>query len=137
MPFELNIAAKYDRAEQPGNGEGPSQAAPCRATVVEVTGELSPEAAVDLIRRLDDVVSQAPSSVVVRFSPDAVKANEDDAASIEILGAWVKRRRDDGCSLYVDVPHARLREAFMRCGDMEASMLPAGADPSVPRRIVH
>lgn len=135
MPFELNIAVKHDPAEQSRDREGLSQHVPCPVTVVEVTGELSPETSVELTQRLESVVSAAASSVILRFAGD-LQLSQDDLRSIEILAGWVKRCRRDRCSLYVDVPQVQARDAFMRVDEMKSVMLPLGADASVPRRVV-
>jgi hypothetical protein len=134
MAFELNIAVKRSPIEQPGR-EGTSPGTPSAVTIVEVTGELSSENAVDLTQRLEDVVAGAPTSLIIRFVGD-VRVSPDDEGPIGLVAAWLKRKRSDGYSLYVEVPDAQAREAFMRVEDMKAAMLPLGADPSVPRRNV-
>jgi len=134
MAFELNIAVKHDPADQPSNLEGATHG-PCLVTIVEVMGELSPLSSADLTRRLEDIVSAAPSSVIIRFLGD-VRVSLDEFGSLDTVAAWVKRRRRDGCNLYVEVAQAKARDAFMRVDDMRDVMLPVGADAAVPRRIV-
>jgi hypothetical protein len=133
MAFELNIAVKRCPLEQRG-GEAGQQAARRPVTIVEASGELSPASALDLTQRLDDVVDSAPSSVILRFVGDVPVP--PDRGFIEVVGAWLKRRRRDGASLYVEVRDAHAREVFERVEDMRAAMLPFGVDPDVPRRMV-
>ncbi|HYZ15674.1 MAG TPA: hypothetical protein VE591_04705 [Candidatus Acidoferrum sp.] len=130
MPFELNVAVKQSPVEPPA-----TQSAPGRVTVVDVTGTLSAENATELTRRLEEVGAPKESCVLVRFVGDVLPADEDPA-SLEIIGSWMKRRRADGYSIYVDLAEARPREALMRIEELKQMVLPAGADPTVPRRVV-
>ena len=135
MAFELNIAVKRGPIDQPSALEGASHTIPCPVTVVEVNGELSPENSVDLTQRLTDIVSAAPSSVIIRFVGE-IPVSPKDVGPIETVAVWVKHRRRDGCNLYVEVSESAAREAFLRIEEMKNVMLPFGADASVPRRIV-
>lgn len=135
MAFELNIAVKRGPVDQPSALGSGSRGTSRPVTVVEVTGELSPENSVDLTERLEDLVAAAPSSVIVRFLGD-VPVAPNDVGPIETVAAWVKRRRRDGCDLYVEVPKSEARDAFLRVAEMQSVMLPFGADASVPRHIV-
>jgi hypothetical protein len=131
-PFELNIAVKQPPVESP---EGRSRGATDRVTAVEVTGTLSAENAVQLEQHIDDIDAPRGSCVVVRFVGDVLAAG-DDPAPLANLAAWMKRRRADGYNIYLDVAEARAREAFMRVDELKSLMLPTGADPAVPRRII-
>jgi hypothetical protein len=73
--------------------------------------------------------------VIIRFLGD-VRVSPDESGSLQTVAAWVKRRRRDGCNLYVEVAQANARDAFMRIDDMRDVMLPVGADAAVPRRLV-
>jgi hypothetical protein len=135
VPFELNIAVKRSPIEQSGR-ESVAEGTPRPVTmVVEVSGALTVDGATDIIQRLDTVVTHAQSSVILRFVGD-VHVSPDDVGPIEVVAAWLKYRRCDGCSLYVDVTDARAREVFERVDDIRAAMLPVGSDPAVPRRNV-
>ena len=135
MPFELNIAVKQDPADQVSDRKDKSEAAPCPITGVEVTGDFSRQDAVDLTRRLDGVVSKAPSSVIIRFVDD-VRTLSPDPKGIEIVAAWVRQRRRDGCNVYVEADQPEVRDTLSAVEEMKNVMLPTGADASVPRRIV-
>jgi hypothetical protein len=134
VPFELNIAVKRGPIEQRGRDSAEQQPPP-RATVVEVSGALTTADAADLTQQLDSVVTDASSSVVVRFVGD-VHVSADDVEAIQLVATWLKCRRRDGYSLYVDVEDANAREVFERVADIRPAMLPFGADPGVPRRNV-
>jgi hypothetical protein len=132
LPFELNIAVKRGPIEQ---REGAGQGASRFVTAVEISGDLSLTGAIDLTQRLDDVVTGAPSSVILRFVGD-VHVSPDDLRPIDAVAAWLKRRRRDGYSVYVEVADAHVRDVFMRVEDIKGAMLPLGANPDVPRRTV-
>jgi hypothetical protein len=135
MPFELNIAVKRPPVGSPEGQETRSRGATERVTAVEVTGTLSAENAAQLTRQLDDLEVPRGSCVIVRFVGDVLPPG-DDPEPLEELAAWMKRRRADGYNVYLDVAEARAREAFMRVDELKTLMLPAGADPTVPRRII-
>lgn len=134
-PFELNISVKHPPVEFPEAPEGRSRDATDRVTVVEVTGTLSAENAAQLEQRLEDLDAPRGSCIVVRFVGDVLPSG-DDPAPLEDLAAWMKRRRADGYNVYLDVAEARAREAFMRVDELKSLMVPTGADPAIPRRII-
>jgi hypothetical protein len=134
LPFELNIAVKREPPEQ-RRGQDAGHGAPCPVTLVEISGDLSVGSAVDLTQRLDDVVTGAPSNVILRFLGD-LHLLPDNTEPIEVVAAWLKRRRRENYSVYVEVVDEHAREAFVRLEDMSSVMLPVGANPDVPRRNV-
>jgi hypothetical protein len=134
MAFDLEIAVKHALVDLPDRQATEHNSA-CPVTIVDVTGEISAESATDLTLRLDDVVTKATSSVIIRFAGD-VRIGAKDRGPIETIARWIMRRRRDGISIYLSISDAAVREVFAREGELESVMLPFGADDFVPRRFV-